>query len=398
MKRILYITTVSRTINAFLVPHIEMLWEEGYTVHIATAIDKPISPSLLDKGVYVFDIPFARNPLHPGNIKAFIKLISIQKEKKYDVVHVHTPVASIFGRLLKLRFPKLKTIYTAHGYHFLKGGPKIGWLLYYPVEKLMAKLTDVTITINQEDYEITVSKLKPKKSVLMNGVGLDLTQYKLLPHDQIQLKRQELGLSKEDFVVIMIAELNENKNQIQLIKAMDLLADKYPRIKALCVGEGPKLQELEQEVYKRGLTDKVHFLGFRCDINDLINVSDIGVLLSYREGLPRNLMELMACGRKVIATNIRGCKDIVNDERIGTLVEVGDVEGLAQGIEIGYLKQNDCFELGAELENYKVETLVIDLKQVYQLLTERGQSDEKSSSSLTHEQVKWRRENGSANL
>ena len=137
MKKILYITTVSRTINAFLVPHIQMLLDEGYIVDIATCIDKPIDSDLIERGVKVFNIPFGRNPLHPGNINAFVKLIQIQKKEQYDMVHVHTPVASLFGRLLKLRFPKLKTIYTAHGYHFLKGGPKIGWLLYYPIEKIM---------------------------------------------------------------------------------------------------------------------------------------------------------------------------------------------------------------------------------------------------------------------
>ena len=189
MKKVLYITTVSRTINAFLVPHIEMLLDEGYKVDVATCIDKSIDEKLIDRNIKVFNIPLARNPLHPGNLRAFLKLIKIQKQEQYDIVHVHTPVASLFGRLLKLFYPELKTIYTAHGYHFLKGGPKIGWLVYYPIEKVMAKFTDVTITINKEDYDITVEKLKPKKTYLMNGVGLDLSQYKILPKEDNLRKR-----------------------------------------------------------------------------------------------------------------------------------------------------------------------------------------------------------------
>lgn len=365
MKKVLYITTVSRTINAFLVPHIQMLLDEGYQVDIATCIDKPIDSSLIERGVQIFNIPFGRNPLHPGNIKAFVTLIQIQKKEQYDIVHVHTPVASIFGRLLKLRFPKLKTIYTAHGYHFLKGGPKIGWLLYYPIEKVMAKLTDVTITINQEDYEITVKKLKPKKTYLMNGVGLDLSHYKILPEKQNLRKRQELGLNKEDFVIIMIAELNENKNQIQLIKAMELLKDKYPQIKALLVGEGHKLKELQQEVNNRGLNQKIQFLGFRTDINELINVSNIGVLLSYREGLPRNLMELMACGRKMIGTNIRGCRDIIVDETVGAIVSVGDDGALAFEIERLYSQRETEFKISPHLQSYEVESILNDLNTIY---------------------------------
>ena len=114
-KKVLYVRTVSRTVNAFLVPHIEMLLEEGYKVDIASFIDKEIDNRLIRRGVKIFDIPFSRNPLNPGNIKAFKELIKIQKKENYDIVHVHTPVASIYGRLLKLKFKKLKTIYTAHG-------------------------------------------------------------------------------------------------------------------------------------------------------------------------------------------------------------------------------------------------------------------------------------------
>lgn len=339
MKKVLYITTVSRTINAFLVPHIEMLLENEYKVDCATCVDKKVNEVLINKGVKIFNIPFSRSPLSFGNIKAFRELIKLQKENKYDIVHVHTPVASIYGRLLKIRFPKLKTIYTAHGYHFLKGGPKLGWIIYYPIEKMMAKLTDVTININKEDYEITKTKLNPKKCYLVNGVGLDLNQYKPLSKEKQESKRKELGLEKDDFVVIMIAELNENKNQIQLIKAMELLKDKYPNIKAISVGEGHKFEELQQEINNRGLKNNFKLLGFRTDINELINISDIGILLSYREGLPRNIMELMANGKKVIATNVRGCRDLVCNDNVGTLVSVGDFKATGVAIKEYYLKK-----------------------------------------------------------
>lgn len=229
----------------------------------------------------------------------------------------------------------------------------------------MAKFTDVTITINQEDYDITVNKLKPKKTYLMNGVGLDLSHYKILPEEDNLRKRQELGLAEDDFVIIMIAELNENKNQIQLIKAMELLKDKYPKIKALLVGEGPKLNELQQEVSGRGLQNQIQFLGFRKDINELINVSNIGVLLSYREGLPRNLMELMACGRKMIGTNIRGCRDIIVDETVGSIVSVGDEVELAKEIEHFYHNHLSEFELSSHLKSYEEEAILKQLKQIY---------------------------------
>ena len=366
MKKVLYVTTVSRTINAFLIPHINMLLDNGYEVHCACSIDKPVDKELQRRGVKIFEVPFSRNPLGIGNIKAFIKLEELQRINDYDIVHVHTPIAAIYGRLLKLNFLSLRIIYTAHGYHFLKGGSKLGWILYYPIEKIMAKFTDVTININKEDYEITKEKLKPKKCYLLNGVGLDLDKYKKLSSKEIQEKRKEFGLKDKDFVVLMIAEINKNKNHIQLINAMDILKDKYPNIKVLCIGDGRLKESLEKQIILRNLQNNIFMLGYRLDVNKLINISDIGILLSRREGLPRNIMEFMACGRKVIATDIRGCRDLICDETIGTLVNVDDYESTAKAIEKYYILNDKSFEVSEEIRKYDIESINSELLKIYE--------------------------------
>ncbi|MBC8060000.1 MAG: glycosyltransferase, partial [Clostridiaceae bacterium] len=148
MKRILYVTTVSRTINAFLIPHIKMLIDEGNVVDCACCIDKEIDESLVQSGVKVYNIPFTRNPFALRNIRALIKLFKLQKKNRYNIIHVHTPIAALYGRLLKLRYRRLKTLYTVHGFHFYKGAPLKNWLIYYPIERIMAKLTDTIITMN----------------------------------------------------------------------------------------------------------------------------------------------------------------------------------------------------------------------------------------------------------
>lgn len=366
MKKVLYVTTVSRTINAFLIPHINMLLDNGYEVHCACSIDKPVDKELQRRGVKIFEVPFSRNPLGIGNIKAFIKLEELQRINDYDIVHVHTPIAAIYGRLLKLNFPSLRIIYTAHGYHFLKGGSKLGWILYYPIEKIMAKFTDVTININKEDYEITKEKLKPKKCYLLNGVGLDLDKYKKLSSKEIQEKRKEFGLKDKDFVVLMVAEINKNKNHIQLINAIDILKDKYPNIKVLCIGDGTLKESLDKQIILRNLQNNIFVLGYRLDVNKLINISDIGILLSRREGLPRNIMEFMACGRKVIATDIRGCRDLICDETIGTLVNVDDYESTAKAIEKYYILNDKSFEVSEEIRKYDIESINSELLKIYE--------------------------------
>lgn len=366
MKKILYVTTVSRTINAFLIPHIEMLLSEGYEVDCACAIDKPLDRRLLARGVNIFEIPFTRNPLSPRNFKAFSKLRSIQKINKYDIVHVHTPVAAIYGRFLKLFFPKIKTIYTAHGYHFFKGAPKKNWIMFYPIEKIMAKLTDVTININEEDFKITKERLKPKSCTLINGVGIDMREYQLKNNETRQEKRESLNLENDDFVILMIAELNENKNHEQLIKAMMGLKNRYPKIKALCVGEGNNEAKIKEEIKEKGLEENIKLLGFREDIKELISASDMGMLLSYREGLPRSLMELMAEGRKVVGTDIRGIRDLISSKNVGKLVKVNDFDGTARAIRKYYLSGRERFIVPKELQRYEVSSVLKELRKVYE--------------------------------
>lgn len=334
MKKILYVTTISNTINAFLVPHINHLIRQGYKVDCAASLHDELESDLIKKGVKFFEIPFSRNPLDINNIKAFRKLINIQKEYQYDIVHVHTPIAAMYGRLLKLKFPNLKTIYTAHGFHFYKGAPKKNWMIYYPIEKIMSKFTDTIITINEEDYNQAL-KFNIKNTYKVNGVGIDLSHYNpnLYKKDEV---RKELGLRDDDFVIVMIAEVNQNKNHIQMVKAIEILKKKGIEVKVICAGKGPLLENIKEEIRKRNLDENIFMLGFRSDIPKLITACDIGILLSYREGLPRNIMELMAYGKPVIGTDIRGIRDLVENDVNGYIVELNNPLKTSETIEYIY--------------------------------------------------------------
>lgn len=368
MKKILYITTLSRTINAFLVPHIQMLRKEGNIVDCACCIDKLVDNKLIEDGVKIYDIPFSRNPLYIGNVKAFKKLVNLQKENNYDIVHVHTPVASVYGRLLKLKFPKLQTIYTVHGFHFYDGAPFINWAIYYPIEKIMARFTDTMITMNSEDYE-RAKKFRVKKIYKVNGVGVDLSKYSLENHDKSEIRRK-LKLSDDDFVILMIAEVNKNKNHKQMIDAIDILKNKgIEDIKVICAGEGVMLDEIKSYIKEKNLNDNIHMLGFRKDIDDLIVACDMGILMSYREGLPRNIMELMACKKPVIGTNIRGIRDLIEDNVNGYLVNVGDSNDTAYKIEKIYKNEEILKYMSINsskiIQNYSVDNIITQLESFY---------------------------------
>lgn len=318
-----------------------MLVEEGNIVDCAANVDYElnidINQELHDIGVKFYEVPFNRNPLSLQNLKAFRMLKKIQEKNQYDIVHVHTPIASVYGRLLKIKFPNIKTIYTVHGFHFYKGAPMVNWMIYYPVEKLMAKFTDSIITINKEDYE-RAKKLRIKNTYKMNGVGVDLVGNINNDVDKINV-RKKLNIKTDDFVIIMIAEVNKNKNHKQIIKALKILKDKgLNNIKVICAGDGTLLHRIEKLIQYEGLNENIKMLGFRTDINTLISISDIGVMMSYREGLPKSIMELMANKKAVIGTNIRGISDLVKDGYNGFLVEVDDIYNTANKIE--YLFRN----------------------------------------------------------
>lgn len=366
MKKILYVATLSRTINAFLIPHIEKLIEDGYEVDCACFVDQEIDKRILDKGCNIFEIPFSRNPLHVNNIKAFTELVKLQKENQYDIVHVHTPVAGVYGRLLKRKFPNLKIIYTVHGFHFFKGGPRVNWLIYYPIEKLMARYTDVAVTINLEDFQIA-KKIGIKDVYMTNGVGLDLSYYNRDLYNKSEC-RKKFNLKDDDFVIVMIAEVNKNKNHKQMINTVEELIKENKNVKVLCAGDGPLLNDIKEEIKTKKLDKVILMLGFRDDINEIITCADVGLLVSYREGLPRNIMELMAFGKPVIGTNIRGIRDLINEGENGFLVEVGDymqtyyaINTLMNDREL--LKKMSLKSINM-VKKYSIEEVLNDIKKI----------------------------------
>lgn len=340
MKKILYVTTISKTINAFFIPHIKKLIDEGYKVDVACSIEIEIDDSLLEYPVQVYDINFSRNPLSLNNITGYKKIRELIKKNKYDMVHVHTPIASFITRMAIRNF-NLKVIYTAHGFHFYQGAPLLNWIIYYPLEKLAARWTDRIITINTEDFNrAKLFKLRNNGDVnLTHGVGIDEKSYELKNFNICQY-RSKVGLDKNDFIILILAEINSNKNHIQVIEAVKLLRYKYKNIKVICAGDGPLQAELEQRVIEYRLEKEIIFLGFRRDVKELIAISNIVGLFSKREGLGKCILEAMIIGCPVLATNTRGPRELIENNKNGFLVEVNDYIKTAEAIEKLYLDES----------------------------------------------------------
>ena len=322
MKKILYVTTIEITLNTFLISHILELRKKGYQVDCACNIQNPLDERLKQNGVRNYHINFSRNPLSISNLKAIKEIRELQNKNKYDIVHVHTPVASFVTRYA-LKNEKVKLVYTCHGFHFYKGAPILNWLLYYPLEKLSARWTDRIITINNEDFQRAKTfKLRNSGEVLlMHGVGINRKDYIVENFDR-NTYRKKLGVENDDFMILILAEINKNKNHIQIIKALSLMDD-CSRIKVICAGKGPLKEDLENQVKKFGLEKNIKFIGFRNDVKELLNSCDCVGLFSKREGLGKCLLEGLILKKKILATKTRGSLTLLNG-RDECLCEIGD--------------------------------------------------------------------------
>ena len=363
MPKVLYVATVVKThIMEFHVPYLKMLKEMGWETAVAARndYDDPADCVIPYCDTY-FDIPFERNPFKPGNIKAYKMLKAVIDEGNYDIIHCHTPVGAMLTRLAAqdARRKGSKVFYTAHGFHFYKGAPLINWLAYYPVEKWLARKTDVLITINKEDYNRAKDKFKAGKVVYVPGVGIDLTKFSKRIENRDK-KRQELGLKNTDFVLLSVGELIPRKNHTLVLDALEELekSGDLDYIQYLICGRGDLSEELKQKASALGIANHVHFLGYRNDVNEICNASDLFVFMSLQEGLPVALMEAMACGLPAICSGIRGNTDLI-ENGISGLISSNSSRELANCILDMQMNNNFRKEM-AEAAEKKVKQFDLD--------------------------------------
>ena len=314
---------------------ITLLQKLGCTVYVATNTNEH-NPSeentfFSSYNILIHPIDFERFPFRASNLRAIKKIKKIIEKYSIQLVHCHTPVGSVIARLAAKKFRKngCKVIYTAHGLQFYHGAPKKDWLIYYPVEKWLSRYTDVIITINHEDYELVSKRFHNKKTYYIPGVGVDLSGFCNTVVDKMQ-KRKGLGVREQDFLLLSVGEINDNKNHQIVIRAISKIDN--PSVKYYIAGEGPLAESLLYLIGELGLNDQIKLLGQRTDVFELLKCSDAFVHPSKREGLSVALMESMAAGLPVICSDIRGNVDLIDDNQGGYLCQVDSVDDYADAI------------------------------------------------------------------
>ncbi|HSW35616.1 MAG TPA: glycosyltransferase family 4 protein [Candidatus Limnocylindrales bacterium] len=330
--KVLFVASIFQHFVAFHLPFFRLLQAKGCEVHAAARSNSGQFPALEELGIICWDIPFARSPYSLANIHAYRQLRVLLTEHHFDLIHVHTPVASLLGRYLARATGQGPVLYTAHGFHFYRGAPPMNWLVYYPAERIAARWTDGLLVMNDEDYK-NAQRLgfKTGKNLFyVHGVGVDQNCY--VPVAGAASIRAELGLESNDLLVTCVAELIPRKNHVFLLDAWQQLSSHSQGAHLLLIGAGDSMAMLLRKA-KQEQIPGVHFLGYRKDVPQILLETDLVTLVSRQEGLPRFIMEAMAAGKPVVATNVRGSRDLVEHGKTGLLVEPGDVKSMTTALK-----------------------------------------------------------------
>lgn len=353
MAKSILITCTDSMMKQFLEPHVKNLARNGYEVEIACSeVLNRMAEVREDLGEYarIHLLHLKRSPLAISNIRGYREVKQIIRNGHYDLVWTNEPVMGVATRLAtrKARKQGTKVMYMVHGFHFYKGAPLLNWLLFYPVERLMASKADCICTINREDYA-RAQQMHTARTAYIHGVGIDTERLK--PGNNHTDLRNELHLPQDAFLVLSVGELNENKNQQIVIRALTRMTDQ--NIHYVLCGKGDQLENLQALAGELNIADRVHFLGYRKDIADILRQCDLFALPSKREGLPFAAMEAMYCGLPLVNSGIRGLTDITEDGVSGYVCGTEDAGQYAESI----LKLKNNPDLRTQMGNNNRKTV-----------------------------------------
>lgn len=372
VMKVCQLCAVDYTVEKLLLPIIDGMKEEGWDVVIICSEGSAISS--LSKRGYQFRIASIARSMHPIKaIKSIIALYKVFREEKFDVIHVHTPVAALLGRIAAALAGKSFVIYTAHGFYFHDEMPTLKRSLFVFLERFAGKFTDFLFCQSSEDAQDAVKEgIMPANKVLAIGNGVDDAKFNPSKyHKLIAENRKSVGIPENARVVGIIARMVKEKGYHELLEASINLANRYKDFYLMIIGD-KMLTDHDKDVddvlerAREKMGSRLIELGFRSDTPMLLSLMDIFCLPSYREGLPRTIIEAMMMAKPVVATNIRGCREEVIPEVTGLLVPSRDSASLEKAIEKLYCNENLARKMGMEAQRIAnqlyVEEKIVDLQ------------------------------------
>lgn len=381
-KKVLMLAAKANMIQQFNHRNIKILQELGYEVHVATNMVDFGSMSaeenerfklwMIQNDVIAHQVDFERRMgTVKGNIRSIKQLRQVFNENDFSFIHVHSPLGSILGRFIAKQY-NVPTIYTAHGFHFFKGGPKTGWLIFYPLEWLFSFFTDTLITINDEDYALAKKHMHAKKIIEINGVGVDVEKaWNVSNIEKIDARtriRKELNIPEDAFIISSIGELSDRKNHKIVLEALQMMnPEERKNIYYVIAGTGSNGEALQKKAENFDYDSNFRLLGYRNDIHNINYASDISIFPSLREGLGLAGLDAVVDGLYVIGTNKGGVSDYILENINGNLFDPSDKLKLSKLIQ-NSLQDNKNSPKIDFLEKFDIKRIDEIMKKVYQEL------------------------------
>lgn len=371
-RRLLLVATIEPTLTGFLAQFADHMRSVGWQVD-GLSDDATQSPRS-DSFDRLIDAPWKRRNWNPYLSWRGIKAVQARvAEGDYDVVHVHTPTAALLTRFAIRNESSVAVLYTCHGFHFHSGAAWLHNVVFRSLEKLAGRWTDLLIVINREDQDAAVKhRIMPGEKVrLIPGIGIDLASFRRenMTDADIAAKRKEFRLRDGASLFLAVGELNPEKRHGDVVEAIATLPHK--NVHLAIAGTGPLHDELLAQADRLGIADRVHLLGWRGDVRELLVAADALVHASSREGLPRAVMEAMALETLVVGAAARGTADLLVDGG-GLLYDVADTEQLVEQLTFVVDHPFEARRLGlqgrAAVEPLDVPGILREYEEVYESL------------------------------
>jgi glycosyltransferase involved in cell wall biosynthesis len=367
-----------------MLPQLDALREAGFTVEIACRITRH-GEEMFAHADIVHNLPFQRSPVHPDNLKAFSLLTRLIRERRYVIVHAHTPVGGVAGRIAATLGKAPIRMYTAHGFHFHRHGSALGNALYRSIETIAGRrFSDAVLVINSEDYDAALQHnvvTAPDKLFLTGGVGISTDKFapSRCTKEARAALRREIGAENDAVPVLtFVGEMIPRKRHADLLAAFARIRRVHPEALLVLAGDGVLMEKVQRLAVDTGVMDGCRFLGYRRDIPVILAATDLFVFPSSQEGLPCAIQEALAMEVPTVATDVRGNRDLVRPE-CGSLVPFGDTDALAdaclQLLALPGEKRREMGKAGREIMIAEFErgTCVRQWMDIYaRLLAQKG--------------------------
>ena len=353
---------------------VELLDKEKYDISLCCNLDGAlVERAKKIEAIKLFDIPFLCREVSPyRDIRAFLSLYKLFKEEDFTIIHTHSSKAGLLARLAAVLNKTPIVIHTIHGFAFndFMNMFKKNFFIY--VEKLLAKWTDVLITVsNLNKKKIIDLNIAHENKIKNIYSGIDLSLFTNKRNDDF---RKELNLENDHLLLGSVGRLSDQKDPITMIEAFGIISKPFPNAHLALVGDGELKDKILEKIDKLKLNSKVHLTGNKNNPWSVYHSMDLFIMSSIYEGLGRSITEALSCGVPVVCTDVEGVPEIVRDNITGILVPPKDANKLADGI-IRTLNDMETAKKMAEegrrfvKDNFDVNKMVNDIDSLYNTLT-----------------------------